>query len=105
MPGAEVEAVVALRRVAGDGSEVVEVWGRVRGEVLVAADRGPRAGLVAPPGRVVAVREVPRSAVLIDEVAQGRDGSRKPVEEGRGGLIARGVTCGDISGREEGRWN
>ena len=70
VPGAEVEAVVALPGGAGRRAEVVEVARRVRGAVLVVADGWSRDRLDAPPGRVVRRPERRERAALVLDVAE-----------------------------------
>src|SRR5439155_1130251 len=61
VPGAEIVAVVSPGRIVGGGSEVAEVsdGGGAR-VVVVVAERGVGAGLVAPPGGGVTIRIVRR---------------------------------------------
>src|SRR6185436_11591731 len=102
VPRAEVEAVVALGRIAGRGSEVVEVRdGRGARIVFTIADHRIRAGLVAAPGWVVTVLEVRGRAVWIRVVAEGEDGALHGVEYRRRGLVVGAVAPGDVAGQEQ----
>src|SRR5439155_9931872 len=64
VPGAEIVAVVSPGRIVGGGSEVAEVsdGGGAR-VVVVVAERGVGAGLVAHPGGGVTIRIVRRRPV------------------------------------------
>ena len=102
VPRAEVDAVVALGRIAGRGAEVVEVRdGRGARIVFVIADHRIRTGLVAAPGRVVTVLEVGGRAVGIGVVAQGEDGALRGVEHRRRGLVVGAVAPRDVAGQEQ----
>src|SRR5690242_9240368 len=52
VPCPEVVGVIALRRIASCGTEVREISGRLRGQVLVVADRRPDLVLERAPRRV-----------------------------------------------------
>ena len=75
VPGAELVAVPALCRPAGDSAPVAEVAGRVGRLVLVVSGCRPRAGLEAPPGRLVVRCEIAGRPVLVREVAERGDRS------------------------------
>src|SRR5207245_10726177 len=103
VPRAEVDAVVALARIAGRGAEVVEVRdGRGARIVFVIADHRIRTGLVAAPGRVVTVLEVGGRAVGIGVVAEGEDGALGGVEHRRRGLVVGAVAPRDVAGQGPG---
>src|SRR5207249_5063639 len=92
VPGAEVVAVVALRRIAGGGAEVAEVP-RGAGCLVIALPRGRlRAGLVPAPGRVVAL-VLRRRAAVISVVAGREDGPWDPVEQVGGGVVVAGLVA------------
>ena len=72
MPRADVVAVIALRRIAGGGTEVPEVPARVRPAVgaagrvvLVVPDRGVRDRLHRSPRRIVGLGERSRTSTLV----------------------------------------
>src|SRR5215213_706943 len=71
MPGANVEAVVALAPLTRSRAEVVEVGGGGRIDVVfVVADARGRDRFVLTPARVVTVRKVGSGSVRIDAVTQ-----------------------------------
>ncbi len=81
MPVPEIEAVVALTRLAGAGTEVLEVPRSVGHMVVVVSGRRPCAGLVPAPGRVVAIPEVLGRTVRVRIVPCGEDGPADGVQE------------------------
>jgi hypothetical protein len=69
--------------------------------VAVVAGGPASARLVTAPGRLVALRELARGAVLVRVVARGEDGTLDPVEElGRDLGVCRWTT-GDVTGADE----
>ena len=70
VPAAEIEAVVALRRIARCGAEVLVVARRSRGLVLVVPGRRTGDPLHASPGRVVRRAELRERPVLVLDVAE-----------------------------------
>src|SRR4029450_5396686 len=102
MPGSEVVAVVALRRVARERAPVAEVAGGTRCLVLVVPGSGPRARIVAAPGRRVIGREIGGASVLVGKVAERSDRARDLVEKSSG-LRGPRARVGDVSGGDERR--
>src|SRR5688500_18084721 len=103
MPDAQVVAVPAEGRLAGGRAEGGVVAAGPEHAVLVVADGGAGAALVAAPRGVVAVGELDGRAALIDVVAEGGDDRIGPgVEQGGGGLVAGGGARRDVAGGEEG---
>ena len=92
MPGADVEAVVALARIARGGAEVLEVPRRARRLVLVIPWRGFRDCLHATPRRVVRRRVLVEGRVLVLVVPQSehRGIAGSDEEIGRRSLLALG---------------
>ena len=94
MPGAEVEAVVALQRIAGHAAEVGEVIGRTArardagrpGLVLVVAGCRPNLALELTPGRVEVGVEVAHFGALVLDIAEGEHCIRVRVLDHRRGL-------------------
>ncbi len=103
VPGAQVVAVPPLQAGPGPAPEVVEVAGGVRHAVLVVAHGRPAAGVVAPPGRVVAAVELRSGAVVLLGVAHDADHAGGGVEEPGRGLVARGPAGGDVPEAEQHR--
>jgi hypothetical protein len=103
VPAALIVAVVALGRVPGGGTEIVEVAGSPRRVVLVVARRRLGAGLVPTPGGVVAVGELGGRAIIVGVVAEGEDRSPDSVEQVSGGLIAPAGAASDIARSDQDR--
>ncbi len=98
VPGADVVAVPALRRVPGARPEVPEIPSCPRRVVVVVACGRPGAVAVAAPGRPVTVTELHAGAVRIGVVAQREDSAGDPVEQRRGRRIGGRRACGDVAG-------
>src|SRR5205085_4576139 len=98
VPGAQVVAVVSLGRVSRGGAEVAEVPGR-RGArvVVVIADHGVGARLVAAPARIVTVLIGGGRPVGIGGVAQGEDGARNAVEQARRRFVVGAIAARDVA--------
>ncbi len=103
---ADVVAVVALRRVAGDGAVVAEVAGRARRVVVSFAGRRVCPPLVPPPRRAVAVAVVGGGAVWVCVVAQGEYGrvggrGRHPVDHRRRLLVVGAPANANVTRPDE----
>ena len=101
VPGTQVEAVIALGGIAGDGPIVAEVTGRRRARVVVMLPRhgeGPR--LVPSPRRVVAGL-VRRGRSLELPAAGGEHGARDRVEDRGRGVVAGAAAARDVAGAHE----
>ena len=97
VPGSQIDAVVALRRVSRHRAKVIEVPGGVQAIVVMAADDGNGAKLGAPPRGVVGPREVAVRRVTVSVVAVGKHGSRGVgIEERRRGKGARQVEAESV---------
>src|SRR5207247_5241057 len=97
----QVEAVIALGGIAGDGPIVAEVTGRRRARVVVMLPRhgeGPR--LVPSPRRVVAGL-VRRGRSLELPAAGGEHGARDRVEDRGRGVVAGAAAARDVTGAHE----
>jgi hypothetical protein len=95
VPGAEVEAVVALVRLAGPPAPIGVVGRGFGAAVFVVAGHGPTARLVPAPGEVVAALELGLGATPVGQVAEDEDSAGQAVEQcggrGRAGLGAVAV--------------
>ena len=80
VPGTELVAVVALRRIAGHFSEIVEIRLRSSGIVLVVAEGREGAGAMAAPARLVTPGEVVGASGRIGVIAERHHGARNAVE-------------------------
>ena len=101
VPGAEVVAVITLRRIAGRGAEVAEVPRRAGGLVVAVARRRLRARLVPAPARHVARAVLGDGAVVVGGVAEREHGPGDTVEKCRGGVVVRDATFGDVARAHE----
>src|SRR5687767_11632310 len=86
MPRPDVEAVIPQPPRTGVGAKVVVIRKCARRLVFVVTGRGARAGLVPPPGRLVAVAEVLARAVEVRVVAEREHRAADRVEKARGGF-------------------
>lgn len=105
VPSAEIEAVVAARRVGG-GTEVVEVVRSPGGPVVVVARDRVDPGLERAPGAVEQVGVVAGGAGAVRDVAQGQHARGvERLDDGRGLLVAArgaGAVPDDVTGRGDG---
>src|SRR5205823_12539317 len=103
VPGAEVEAVIALARLARRRTEVAEIARSSGGVVVVVAGNRPGAGLVPAPSRIVAVGVFGAGTVRVRIIARREHGAGDRVElvigEGIPGLVTyAGISgCGEYS--------
>src|SRR5205823_968879 len=103
VPGAEVVAVVSLRRVPRSGTEIVVVSRSARGGIVVIARYRPGARLVPPPGWTVAIGKLGCRPVGIGVVARGVHRALDDVEQRSGGFVLWRVADGNVAGPDERR--
>src|SRR5216117_2726704 len=101
VPGAEVIAVVALPRRAGERYEIAVVARRTSGVVVVVPRGRTSARLVAPPRRIVALRELRVRAVGVHVVAGREDRAGDVIEQRGGRLVAAPRAVGNIPCADE----
>ena len=103
VPGAEVEAVVALGRDPRGGAEIGVVRRGAGNRVVVIPRHRLGARLMTSPRRVVAVRELVGRAVGVDVVSGGEHGALDVVEQRGGRFVLRHVADADVAGAHEHR--
>ena len=102
VPGADVQAVIALGRITRRRPKIVEVPRPIQSVVLVVADGRDGAVLEAAPGGLVSPGEVAIGPVVVGQVPVGKhQGARVSVDQRRRGHTAAQVqveAVADISG-------
>ena len=81
MPGAQIVAVIAARRIAGIGAEILEVGSGAAGMEFMIADRRTRARFLTSPGGVITFGELLGSAAGICVIAHGEHRAGNRLEE------------------------
>src|SRR5688572_27154919 len=102
VPLSQLEAVIAPSVRSSGGTEILEVGTAAVGQVVVVAWRRASAGLVAPPGWLVAAAELEDGPLRVRVIAKREDGACDAIEQAGSRVCAtEQIAVGNVARSDE----